>query len=89
MRAEITVQGMVQGVGYRFFVVQQAQRYHLNGYVQNLPDGHVLVVAEGDKGLIDDFIAELRIGPRAARVSGIDVHWSDQPAEFKSFKVRF
>lgn len=89
MRADITVQGVVQGVGYRFFVVRQAQRYHLNGYVQNLPDGRVCVAVEGDKGLIVDFIAELRIGPRAARVSGIDVQWSDPPAEFKSFEVRF
>ena len=89
MRAEIIVQGMVQGVGYRFFVSRQANMYKLNGYVQNLPDGNVKVVVEGDHGLIEDFIDELRIGPRSARVTAIAVDWIDRPHEFSAFDVRF
>jgi acylphosphatase len=89
MRAEITVQGMVQGVGYRFFVNRQANTYKLNGYVQNLPDGNVLVVVEGDHGLIADFIDELRVGPRSSRVTAVNVDWIDEPDEFKTFEVRF
>lgn len=89
MRAEIIVQGMVQGVGYRFFASRQAVRYKLNGFVQNLPDGNVRIVVEGERGLIGGFVDELRIGPQSARVTAVDVEWSDRPHEFQSFEVRF
>lgn len=89
MRAEIIVCGLVQGVGYRFFVTRQANAYKLNGYVQNLPGGNVKVVVEGDQAIIKDFIDELRIGPRSARVTAVDVDWLDRPHEYKTFEVLF
>jgi acylphosphatase len=89
VRARITAQGVVQGVGYRFFVTRKARDYKIFGYVCNLPDGNVEVVAEGEKGLLLDFIKELRIGPGSATVTKIDVDWIDQPAEFNDFEVKF
>lgn len=76
MHAEMVVQGVVQGVGYRFFVIQKAQEYKITGYVQNLTDGSVLVVAEGKRGLLNDFIKELRLEPPAARETKVDVKLS-------------
>jgi len=89
MHVEIIIQGVVQGVGYRFFAIQKARDYGLTGYVQNLPDGSVFVVAEGEKGLLDDFINELKIGPRASKVTKIDVKFSEKEKGYKNFSVKF
>lgn len=89
MGTEIIVQGLVQGVGYRFFVILKAKEYGLKGYVKNLANGNVLVVAEGNKGILNDFIRELKIGPSAANVTGIDVKWFEEDQEFENFSVKF
>ena len=88
MKAEIRVQGVVQGVGYRFFVLNQAGLYDIRGYVRNVPDGTVEVVAEGDKGIIKDFIDRLRIGPVSAHVTGVKVKWSEQEQGYIDFRLQ-
>jgi acylphosphatase len=80
MRAEVTrahvwITGQVQGVGFRFFAVRAAQRYGIDGFVRNLPDGRVEVVAEGLHEAVDTFLAELHRGPSGADVRSVDVHW--------------
>lgn len=89
MMAHIIVQGLVQGVGYRFFVIRKAQEYHIRGYVRNLPDRNVEVVAQGEKALVHEFIEQLKIGPVSAHVTSVDVEWSEQGPEFSDFDVRF
>jgi len=89
LRAKIKVQGVVQGVGYRFFVVKKAREYQIFGYVRNLPDGDVEVLAEGEKGLIMDFVEELRIGPVSATVTAVDIEWFDRPREYEDFEIQF
>lgn len=89
MRAQIVVQGLVQGVGYRFFVIEQAKQYNIRGYVKNLHNGCVEVVVQGDKGLVNDFIERLKIGPPSARITGVDVKWSEGEGGFTDFDVRF
>ncbi len=88
-RAHVLVSGLVQGVGYRFFTVRKAEEYGLTGWVRNLPNGKVEVVVEGDKELIEEFLKELRVGPPAARVTGMDVKWKEYKGEFQTFDVRF
>jgi acylphosphatase len=88
VKAEIIVQGVVQGVGYRFFVLDQARLYNIKGYVRNLPDGTVEVVAEGEEGLVTDFIDRLRIGPLSAHVTGVDVKSHEADAGFTEFRLR-
>ena len=65
------VSGMVQGVGYRFFVQRVAGRLGLPGYVKNLTDGRVEAYAIGEPALLAEFRAELARGPNYASVSGI------------------
>ena len=89
MKAEVVVQGVVQGVGYRFFVLNQARLFDIKGYVRNLPDGSVEVVAEGEKGMVKDFVDRLRIGPLSAHVTGIDVKWYDEDSGFTEFRLRY
>ncbi len=89
MRAILVIQGLVQGVGYRFFVVARAKQYNVTGYVQNLPNGNVRVIAEGDKGILMAFIEDLRIGPASAHITAMDIQWSEEESGFTDFEVKF
>ncbi len=88
-RARILVSGVVQGVGYRFFAERNASSFRLRGYCRNLANGMVEVVVEGDRGLIIDYVRELRRGPAAASVSATDVRWEEYTGEFDDFRIRF
>jgi acylphosphatase len=66
------VSGRVQGVGFRWFVMREATRLDLAGYVRNLPDGSVEVVAEGPPAGLASLESALRHGPPAARVQAVD-----------------
>ena len=88
-RAEIVVTGLVQGVGFRYFVIRNAQQLGLKGYVKNLYDGSVLTVTEGEKGLIEELFKKLKIGPRAAHVSNARIEWGEFKNEFSTFEVEY
>lgn len=64
--------GMVQGVGFRWFAYRHAQRLGLAGWVRNLPDGRVEVVAKGSEDAVAALEATLREGPRAGYVENVD-----------------
>ena len=89
IHAEIIVQGFVQGIGYRYFTLRKARDYNLVGYVKNLMNGDVLCEVEGEEGLVNDFIKELRIGPTFSRVTNIIVEKSDTLVGYTTFEVRF
>ena len=74
-RLEARVTGRVQGVGYRYFVLAEAERLSLGGSVRNLPDGAVAVEAEGPRPKLLDLLERLRQGPPAARIDRVDVDW--------------
>ncbi|MGH9775741.1 MAG: acylphosphatase [Candidatus Acidiferrales bacterium] len=82
------VSGMVQGVGYRYFVRHIAGRIGVSGYVKNLRDGRVEVYAEGSQEQLQAFRAELNRGPRAALVEGISVEEvANDPAYAAGFSI--
>ena len=68
-RRHIIVRGVVQGVGYRWFVKELAESMSLAGWVLNREDGSVELEAEGTKGSLDEFESRLRTGNPSARVS--------------------
>ena len=74
----VRVTGVVQGVGFRWFVREKARRLGLSGWVRNLPDGSVEVVASGEQGQIDLLMGELKKGPEGAVVDQIQ-HDSRSP----------
>jgi acylphosphatase len=79
--------GRVQGVGFRYFVYEAAQREHITGWVRNLHDGRVEAFAEGDAGAVMRFEAQVRQGPSLSRVGSFDVEES-KPAAAASFEIR-
>jgi acylphosphatase len=89
VRARIRITGVVQGVGFRYFVKSTADGLGLVGYVRNRPDGSVEVVAEGERQAMSAFLAELRIGPRHASIAAVDVEWVEPEMDLKTFEYRF
>ena len=88
-RAKISVSGLVQGVGFRYFVMRHADKLNLTGYTQNLFTGEVLTEVEGDLGLINELIKQLKIGPMKSHVTNCSVEWSEPKNEFNRFEVRY
>ena len=88
-RAEIVVNGLVQGIGFRYFVIRHAQALGLKGYVKNLYTGEVYTIVEGEKYLIEELIAVIKTGPSHAHVKNFRVEWSDNKNEFKTFEIKF
>jgi acylphosphatase len=84
-----TVTGRVQGVGYRYAVMDVAQELGLVGWVRNAQDGSVETWAKGDGLLLEQFIAFLRQGPRLAMVHSVDIHSVDPDASLRGFALRF
>lgn len=66
------ISGRVQGVGFRYFALRQAERYGITGYVRNLDDGRVEVLAQGEEADVAAFLDVLRQGPPLARVTSIE-----------------
>jgi acylphosphatase len=62
----------VQGVGYRYFVLRQAEALGVTGYARNREDGTVEVVAEASEETLRSFEGRLREGPAFARVDGLE-----------------
>lgn len=84
----ITVSGYVQGVGFRYFVFDRASRLGLPGYVKNLYNGDVEICVEGDRSLIEELIAEVKVGPRSADVTDVRVDWKTPEHQFRRFEIR-
>ncbi len=83
----LIVSGVVQGVGYRWFVERAAKNLGLVGNVRNLYDGSVEAYAEGEEDTLNAFYKEMKIGPREAHVTGIRVDWKEYTGDFKDFRI--
>jgi acylphosphatase len=70
------VHGDVQGVGFRYFLMREAQRLGLRGWVRNRDEGTVEFVAEGTRADLERLKQAAEKGPRMARVDRVDVRWS-------------
>lgn len=88
IKAEITVSGLVQGVGFRYFVYSKAQNLELYGYTKNLFSGEVVTVVEGEKFLVDELIDYIKIGPSRSHVKSYAVNWFECKNEFLTFEIK-
>ena len=87
VRLEAHVRGRVQGVAFRWHTRAQARRLGLTGWVRNLPDGSVRLVAEGDRETLVRLGEWLEHGPDHARVDGCDLNWSDAAGKWTDFHI--
>jgi acylphosphatase len=88
-RIILKIHGLVQGMGYRYWSSQEAQKRGFTGYVRNCDDGSVEIVAEGKEKDLKDFIQWCYNGVGTAQVTKIDVSWSKATDEFKEFSISF
>jgi acylphosphatase len=88
IRLHVVIEGEVQGVGFRYFVLQLADLLGLTGWVRNLYDGRVEVMSEGTREILEKFQKQLESGPRGAYVSHFEVNWEQASGEYKEFQVR-
>ena len=88
-RLVAVVIGTVQGVGYRYWTIKRASALDLVGYVQNMPDGNVKVVAEGDEENLRQFADLLKRGPAGAFVREVVATWVPATAEYWDFRVKY
>jgi acylphosphatase len=82
------VKGRVQGVGFRYHTLKSAQKYGLKGWVRNLYDGRVEVLAEGEHQDLNLLLADLRKGPVSSDVNDVDYEFTEATGKFDRFYVR-
>lgn len=80
--------GQVQGVGFRYTARRVASRYPITGFVRNLPDGRVELVAEGTAADVERYVVALRQA-MGSHVRHCDVHQLPASGEFDGFEIRF
>lgn len=89
IRAEIVVTGLVQGVGFRYFVYREAEKLGVTGSVRNLYDGNVFVIAEGDKFKVDELIKKVKVGPMHAHVKDTNVKLLEPKNDYSRFEIDY
>ncbi len=84
----LIIKGRVQGVGYRYFAMREAEKLNINGYVRNLPDGNVelVYVPNENEGI---FLEKLRKGPFLARVDSITRSEITLSDDISGFDMRY
>ena len=87
VRLRAVVRGYVQGVGFRYFVLERVRGSGLRGWVRNRGDGSVECVVEGPRPQLERLLVELRRGPRPAEVSSVEVDWQPARGDLPEFGV--
>ncbi len=87
-KLQIEVRGLVQGVFFRRDTQNEALSLGLFGYVKNLEDGRVEIIAEGEEENLKKLIAWLKKGPKFAKVENVETFWSNFEDEFSNFEIQ-
>jgi acylphosphatase len=86
-RFHAIVHGRVQGVSFRYYTEITANSLGVRGWVRNLSNGTVEVTAEATRPLLDELLRFLHEGPPGARVTSVDLEWTEASNQFKDFRV--
>ncbi len=88
MAKRYKIHGRVQGVGFRHSTLRTAVSLGIKGYVRNLYDGTVEVLAEGDENSMNQFVNYLKTGPRMARVERVELIEQNAENKYGDFHIR-
>jgi acylphosphatase len=88
-RAHVFYSGRVQGVGFRYGAREVACGFEVTGFVRNLHDGRVEMVAEGEEEELKAFLDGIRASHLGSYIRGVDVNWSAATGEFTGFDITF
>ena len=88
LQYKLKIVGVVQGVGFRYFLRQEAIRLELMGAVWNCPDGSVEVVVQGEEALLDKLVEQCKLGPTYSKVASVDAQREAVGEKFLGFEIR-
>ena len=86
-RLNVYFSGMVQGVGFRFTAERIARHFAVTGYVRNLPNGKVHLVAEGEEQVLEDFLKAVCESSMSRYIRDMEATWSEGEGHFKCFGI--
>lgn len=89
IQLKIIVSGEVQGVGYRYYTQMKAIQFGITGWVRNLQEGGVEILASGPKADLESFVDEVRRGNPFSTVNHIEVHETEKTESYKSFAIKY
>jgi len=88
VRVKVRIEGLVQGVFYRYSTQKKAQELDVRGWVRNVWDGSVECLLEGDQEKIETLITWCRKGPAGARVEKVTTEWEEYKGDFEGFSIK-
>ena len=87
LTVNMKITGKVQGVGFRYFVLRQAQKLGINGWVSNKSNGNVEAFAQGEKADLERFISKVKEGPSFSRVEDVSLNWVNEADQYFGFEL--
>lgn len=87
VQLRVNFQGRVQGVGFRYQTANIARNFDVQGYVQNLSDGTVDLVAEGEKEELEGFLEQIQ-SQMAGNIVNFHQHWYTASGNFNCFEIK-
>jgi len=87
LTVNLTISGKVQGVGFRYFVLRQAQELGITGWVSNKPNGDVEALAQGEKADLEQFVAKVKEGPSFSSVEDVSLNWVNEAEQYFGFEI--
>ena len=87
LTVNMKITGKVQGVGFRYYVLRQAQELGIRGWVSNKPNGDVEALAQGEKADLEQFIAKVKEGPSFSRVEDVSLNWVNEADQYFGFEI--
>jgi acylphosphatase len=88
-RAHVFYSGRVQGIGFRYTAQNIAENLGIYGWVKNLEDGRVEIVAESEEKNLKEFLDQISKGPLGRYIKDADVAWENPSKEFNDFGIKF
>jgi acylphosphatase len=89
VKARIRIEGVVQGVFYRYSTQQKAQELGVKGWVRNCWDGSVECLVEGERDKVEALIQWCHRGPPGARVEKVTANWEEYTGDLKGFSIKY
>ncbi len=86
---KVLFSGRVQGVGFRYTVDRLARHFDITGYVKNLSDGRVEMIAEGEESVLQDFLHAVMESPMKNYIRDQKVEWSEAEGKYREFGIAF
>jgi acylphosphatase len=87
-RAHVFYSGRVQGIGFRYTAQNIAEDLGIHGWVKNLEDGRVEIVAESEEKNLKEFLDKISKGPLGRYIKDVDVAWEKPSKEFNDFDIK-